>query len=72
MSFWGHILGKKGPFGPKWSEIGCYSGNVQMVWDPAPQGPYIGSGPLKTRYFRCFMKNGYLDFEESDLFEESL
>jgi len=21
MSFWGHILGKKGPFGPKWAEF---------------------------------------------------
>jgi len=37
-----------------------------------PQGPYMGSGPLKTRYFWVPHEKGYLDFEESDLLGESL
>jgi len=46
MSFWGHILAKKGQFGPKWAEFPYSSKGKLFSPDPAPQGPYIASKGL--------------------------
>jgi len=57
MPFWGHILAKKGPFGPKWAEF-PYSSKGKLLAQIQPLKAPIW--PQKGCFGVVSMESGYL------------